>query len=107
VLSLLQGKLAAVRRQQSEGKTQNSAVRMQRTYLAFAAMLCAGIDGIKNEIDPGEPLDVDIYELSPEELAKVPSTPGSLMDALKRARSRILNVHWVSQKTSLLTYVQN
>lgn len=52
-------------------------------YLAFAAMLCAGIDGIKNEIDPGEPLDVDIYELSPEELAKIPSTPGSLMDALQ------------------------
>lgn len=52
-------------------------------YLAFAAMLCAGIDGIKNEIDPGEPLDVDIYELSPEELAKVPSTPGSLMEALQ------------------------
>ncbi|HEY9851094.1 MAG TPA: type I glutamate--ammonia ligase [Leptolyngbyaceae cyanobacterium] len=52
-------------------------------YVAFAAMLCAGIDGIKNEIDPGEPLDVDIYDLSPEELAKVPSTPGSLLDALK------------------------
>lgn len=52
-------------------------------YLAFAAMLCAGIDGIKNKIDPGSPLDVDIYDLSPEELAKVPSTPGSLMDALK------------------------
>ncbi|NJP10997.1 MAG: type I glutamate--ammonia ligase [Leptolyngbyaceae cyanobacterium RU_5_1] len=52
-------------------------------YLAFAAMLCAGIDGIKNEIDPGSSLDVDIYELSPEELAKVPSTPASLMDALK------------------------
>jgi glutamine synthetase len=52
-------------------------------YLAFAAMLCAGIDGIKNQIDPGEPLDVDIYDLTPEELAKVPSTPGSLMDALK------------------------
>ncbi|XHX79719.1 MAG: type I glutamate--ammonia ligase [Stenomitos frigidus ULC029] len=52
-------------------------------YLAFAAMLCAGIDGIKNEIDPGDSLDVDIYELTPEELAKVPSTPGSLMDALK------------------------
>lgn len=51
-------------------------------YLAFAAMLCAGIDGIKNEIDPGEPLDVDIYDLSPEELAKVPSTPGSLDAAL-------------------------
>ena len=52
-------------------------------YLAFAAMLCAGIDGIKNEIDPGEPLDVDIYELSPEELSKVPSTPGSLEGALE------------------------
>jgi glutamine synthetase len=52
-------------------------------YLAFAAMLCAGIDGIKNQISPGDPLDVDIYDLSPEELAKVPSTPGSLLDALK------------------------
>lgn len=52
-------------------------------YLAFAAMLCAGIDGIKNEIDPGASLDVDIYDLSPEELAKIPSTPGSLLDALK------------------------
>ncbi len=52
-------------------------------YLAFAAMLCAGIDGIKNEIDPGEPLDVDIYDLSPEELSKIPSTPGSLEQALE------------------------
>ncbi|NET31249.1 MAG: type I glutamate--ammonia ligase [Cyanothece sp. SIO1E1] len=52
-------------------------------YLAFAAMLCAGLDGIKNEIDPGDSLDVDIYDLSPEELAKIPSTPGSLLDALK------------------------
>lgn len=52
-------------------------------YLAFAAMLCAGIDGIKNKIAPGDPLDVDIYDLSPEELAKIPSTPGSLLDALK------------------------
>ncbi|MGF1536012.1 MAG: type I glutamate--ammonia ligase [Elainellaceae cyanobacterium] len=52
-------------------------------YLAFAAMLCAGIDGIKNQIDPGDPLDVDIYDLTPEELAKIPSTPGSLEDALE------------------------
>ena len=52
-------------------------------YLAFAAMLCAGLDGIKNKIDPGSSLDVDIYDLSPEELAKIPSTPGSLLDALK------------------------
>ncbi|MBD2514947.1 type I glutamate--ammonia ligase [Nostoc sp. FACHB-973] len=52
-------------------------------YLAFAAMLSAGIDGIKNKIHPGEPLDKNIYELSPEELAKVPSTPGSLELALE------------------------
>jgi len=55
----------------------SSAVRINGESYPFAAMLCAGIDGI-NEIDPGEPLDVDIYELSPEELAKIPSTPGSL-----------------------------
>ncbi|MFM6191745.1 type I glutamate--ammonia ligase [Planktothrix sp.] len=52
-------------------------------YMAFAAMLCAGLDGIKNQIDPGEPLDVDIYDLSPEELRKIPSTPGSLELALE------------------------
>ena len=52
-------------------------------YLAFAAMLMAGLDGIENKIDPGEPLDKDIYGLSPEELAEVPSTPGSLEEALK------------------------
>lgn len=52
-------------------------------YLAFAAMVCAGIDGIKNQIDPGEPLNVDIYDLSPEALSKIPSTPGSLEAALE------------------------
>jgi glutamine synthetase len=51
-------------------------------YLGFSAMLCAGLDGINNQIDPGESLDVDIYELSPEELSKIPSTPGSLEGAL-------------------------
>jgi glutamine synthetase len=51
-------------------------------YLAFAAMLCAGLDGIKNKIHPGDPLDVDIYELTPEEKAHIPSTPGSLSEAL-------------------------
>jgi glutamine synthetase len=51
-------------------------------YLAFSAMLMAGLDGIENKIDPGEPLDKDIYDLGPEELAKVPSLPGSLEDAL-------------------------
>ncbi len=52
-------------------------------YMAFAAMLMAGIDGIKNKIDPGEPLDKDIYELTAEELQGVPSTPGSLDEALQ------------------------
>lgn len=52
-------------------------------YLAFAAMLCAGIDGIKNKIDPGEAVDVDLYDLSPEELNKIPSTPSSLEAALE------------------------
>ena len=51
-------------------------------YLAFSAMLMAGLDGVENKIDPGEPLDKDIYALSPEELADVPSTPGSLGEAL-------------------------
>jgi glutamine synthetase len=51
-------------------------------YLAFAAMLMAGLDGIENRIDPGEPLDKDIYELSPAELSKVPSVPASLEGAL-------------------------
>jgi glutamine synthetase len=52
-------------------------------YIAFAAMLMAGLDGIQNRIDPGAPLDKDIYDLSPEELKDVPSLPGSLDDSLK------------------------
>jgi glutamine synthetase len=51
-------------------------------YLAFAAMTMAGLDGVLNKIDPGEPLDKDIYDLSPEELRHVPSMPGSLEEAL-------------------------
>ena len=51
-------------------------------YLAFSAMLMAGLDGIENKIDPGEPLDKDIYALSPEELAEVPIVPASLEEAL-------------------------
>src|SRR5690242_10130021 len=51
-------------------------------YLAFAAMLMAGLDGIENKIDPGDPLDKDIYGLSPEELKDVPKMPGSLEEAL-------------------------
>jgi glutamine synthetase len=51
-------------------------------YLAFAAMLMAGIDGIENKIDPGEPLDKNIYSLAPEEAAAVPDMPGNLEEAL-------------------------
>jgi glutamine synthetase len=52
-------------------------------YLAFSAILMAALDGIANKMDPGEPLDKDIYGLPPEELAKVPSAPGSLEEALQ------------------------
>ena len=55
-------------------------------YLAFAAMMMAGLDGVVNKIDPGDPLDADLYELSPEEAAKVQQVPGSLdavLDALE------------------------
>lgn len=51
-------------------------------YMAFAAMLMAGLDGIESKMDPGPPLDKDIYELDPEELANIPSMPGSLEEAL-------------------------
>lgn len=51
-------------------------------YLAFAALLMAGLDGIENKIDPGTPTDVDLYELSPEELADIASVPSSLGEAL-------------------------
>jgi len=51
-------------------------------YLAFAAMMMAGLDGVINKIDPGESLDKDIYDLSPEEMKAVPSMPASLDEAL-------------------------
>jgi len=51
-------------------------------YLAFSAILMAALDGIQNKVDPGGPLDKDIYNLPPEELAEIPSAPGSLEEAL-------------------------
>jgi glutamine synthetase len=56
-------------------------------YLAYAAMLMAGLDGIKNKIDPGTPLDKNLEQLSEKELAKIPHLPTSLtkaLDALER-----------------------
>ncbi len=52
-------------------------------YLAFAAQLMAGIDGIKNRIEPADPIDKDLYELPPEEHAQIPQLPNSLEDALR------------------------
>ena len=51
-------------------------------YLAFAAMLMAGLDGIENKIDPGEPMDKDLYDLEPREAAAIPTMPGSLDEAM-------------------------
>jgi glutamine synthetase len=52
-------------------------------YLAFAAMLMAGVDGIQNKIDPGEAVDKNIYDLPPEEAAGIPTVPSSLEEALR------------------------
>lgn len=51
-------------------------------YLAFAAMLMAGLDGVRNRIDPGEPVDRDLYDLEPEEKAHIPQVPDALDKAL-------------------------
>ncbi len=55
-------------------------------YLAFSALVMAGLDGIENKIDPGDPLDKDIYGLSPEELKDIPAVAGSLEEALVALR---------------------
>ena len=52
-------------------------------YLAFPAMLMAGLDGIENKIDPGEPMDKDLYDLEPREAARIPTMPGSLDEAVR------------------------
>ncbi len=56
-------------------------------YLAFAAMLMAGLDGIKNKIEPPEPVDKDLYELPPDEAAAIPQVPGSLESVLNTLES--------------------
>jgi glutamine synthetase len=56
-------------------------------YLAFAAMLLAGLDGIKNRIDPGDPVDKNIYDLPPEEAAEIKKVPGSLPDAIEALKA--------------------
>src|ERR1051325_8897597 len=51
-------------------------------YLCYAALLMAGLDGVLNKIDPGEPMDKNLYELPPEEHTKIPQMPGSLEEAI-------------------------
>jgi len=52
-------------------------------YLTYTALLMAGLDGIKNKIDPGDPMDIDLYDLEPAEAAKIPQVCGSLKEALE------------------------
>ena len=62
-------------------------------YLAFSAMLMAGLDGIKNKIEPATPVDKDLYELPPDEAASIPQVPGSLgevLDALEADHAFLL-----------------
>jgi glutamine synthetase len=62
-------------------------------YLAFPAMLMAGLDGIRNKIEPPKPIDKDLYELEAEEAAKVKSMPGTLdqaLDALEKDQEFLL-----------------
>ena len=56
-------------------------------YLAFAAMLMAGLDGILNKINPGDPLDKNLYDLPPEEAAEIPEVCGSLSEALEALKA--------------------
>ncbi|MEN0040576.1 MAG: glutamine synthetase, partial [Pseudomonadota bacterium] len=55
---------------------------MANPYLAFSAMLMAGLDGIKNKIHPGEPMDKDLYDLPPKQLKRIPTVCGSLREAM-------------------------
>jgi glutamine synthetase len=67
---------------------------MANPYLAFSALMLAGLDGIKRQLDPGEPLDADIYELAPERLADIATVPSSLeasLDALEADHEFLLH----------------
>ena len=71
-------------------------------YLAFSAMLMAGLDGIENKIDPGEPMDKDLYELPPEEKAHIPQVPATLegaLDALEKDHEFLLKGNVFSEDT--------
>jgi glutamine synthetase len=76
--------------------------------MAFAAMLMAGLDGIENKIEPGQPLDKDMYETDPEEVSKIPSMPRSLeeaLDALQRDHAFLLKGDVFTEEL-LRTYIE-
>jgi glutamine synthetase len=77
-------------------------------YLAFAAMLMAGLDGVQNKIEPPEPVDKDLYDLPPEELAMVPQVPASLDEALLalEADNEFLTAGGVFTEDLLETHIQ-
>lgn len=76
-------------------------------YLAWTAMLMAAIDGIKKKIDPGEPLDRDIYEMNQEELSKYKKTPGELAEAINALESdhEFLKVGGVFTEDVITTWI--
>lgn len=77
-------------------------------YLAFSAMMMAGLDGIQNKIHPGQPMDKDLYDLPPEELIDVPTVSGSLEEALEhlKADHAFLLQGDVFTKNFLQSYIQ-
>ena len=77
-------------------------------YLAFSALLMAGLDGIKNKIHPGEPSDKDLYHLPPEELKKIPTVAGSLREALDAlaADHKFLTQGKVFSKEFIESYIE-
>tara|TARA_B100000676_G_scaffold231545_1_gene230290 strand:- start:389 stop:1225 length:837 start_codon:yes stop_codon:yes gene_type:complete len=76
-------------------------------YLAFSAILMAGLDGVKNKINPGKPTDINIYEAPASVLAKIPSTPGSLAESLNALEKdhKYLLAGDVFTKDNIETYI--
>jgi glutamine synthetase len=77
-------------------------------YLAFAAMLMAGLDGVKNKIHPGEAADKDLYDLPAEEAALIPQVCGSLREALDslKANSEFLTAGGVFTEDMIDAYIE-
>ena len=70
-------------RRRASGSSSRPPDPSANTYLAFSAMMMAGLDGIRNRIDPGDPTDTDIYELSAEEIGNIPAVPTSMEEAVE------------------------